>query len=158
MAPDVEVVAVKPFIIWLDPGLTTGLASYDLETADFLSWQYDAEGLFQRLRGLAAIHPGRIQLGWEMYLSAGGPQHGTAKHSHEVIGAARDFAQEFDVMVLKPQPSASRKLGSPVFLRRLGWYKTGKPHANDAARHLLADLLKKDPIPAEIRAVLFPVK
>jgi hypothetical protein len=34
-------------------------------------------------------------------------------------------------------PSEAKGFGTDAKLKHLGWYKPGKPHANDAARHLL---------------------
>ena len=76
----------KPFVVWLDPGLMTGLASYDLENDAFMSWQYEPDDLVRRLHQTLEICEGRMWIGWEMYLAAGGPQHGTSKHSQEIIG------------------------------------------------------------------------
>lgn len=146
----------QPFLAWLDPGLVTGLATFDLEHPNFMSWQYEPDDVVRRLHMLLDVCDGRMQLGWEAYLTAGGPQHGTAKHSLEVIGRLRDFAVVHGVEVLTPQPSSARKLGQVTFLRRLGWYKPGKPHANDASAHLLAHMLKMRPMPEVVRGKLFP--
>lgn len=154
MAPDGEV--VKPYVIWFDPGAVTGAASYDLEHGVFESWQADRDDVVRRLHDEHKVVGDRMQIGWEMYLSTGGPQHGTSKYSNEMIGRLRDFAFVHDVEVLKPQPSVARKLGSKVMLRRLGWYKPGQDHANDAAMHTLSYLLRLRPMPLAIRASLFP--
>ncbi len=157
MAPHDAATVEPPLIVWADPGLTTGLASYDMGPMLFSSGQYAKEALLKRLGELDLQAGDRMMmLGWEDYISAGGPQHGTSEYSDEVIGALKDFARDKFVRTLKPQPSSARKLGSKVFLRRLGWYKPGRVHANDAAMHLLAHLLRIHPIPQEIRESLFP--
>lgn len=147
-----------PLIVWADPGLITGLAHYDRATRTFGSGQYDKPALLARLEELNAAAGDRmVLLGWEAYLKTGGPQAGTSEYSEEVIGALKDFARTFYVRTLTPQPSSARKLGGKVFLRRLGWYKSGQVHANDASMHLLADLMRMKPrMPAEISAALFP--
>lgn len=157
MALDDAVVSEPPLIVWADPGLTTGLASYDMEPMLFSSGQYDKPSLIGRLKELDVQAGSRMMwLGWEDYITVGGPQSGTSEYSDEVIGALKDFARDKFVRTLKPQPSSARKLGSKVFLRRLGWYKPGHVHANDASMHLLAHLLRMSPIPQEIRESLFP--
>lgn len=155
MAPDDTVVTAEPFIVWLDPGLITGLASYDLKNGAFLSWQYEEDDLVRRLHSLSELCEGRMQVGWEAFL-VGNPKQSTSKYSQEVIGRIKDFAFVHDVEVLKSQPSSSRALGSRVMLRRLGWYKPGKVHANDASQHLLSHLLKMRPMPHPVREKLFP--
>ena len=145
-------------ISWVDPGLVSGLAHYDLGTRVFGSSQHDKSGLLARLEELNATAGDRMMfLGWEAYLKAGGPQAGTSEYSEEVIGALKDFARTQYVRTLTPQPSSARKLGSKVFLRRLGWYTPGQVHANDASMHLLADLMRMKPrMPVEIHETLFP--
>ena len=147
-----------PLIAWVDPGLVSGLAHYDLGTRVFGSSQHDKSGLLTRLGELDdATGDHTMLLGWEAYLKAGGPQAGTSEYSEEVIGLLKDFARTRYIRTLTPQPSSARKLGSKVFLRRLGWYKPGQVHANDAAMHVLADLMRMKPrMPVEIHETLFP--
>lgn len=137
----------EPYVIWIDPGLMTGVASFDLAHPAFDSWQAEPDEVVRTLHERLAVADGRMQIGWEMYLSTGGPQHGTPKHSNEIIGRLKDFALIHGVELLKPQPSSARKLGSVVFLRRLGWYKPGQVHANDAASHALAYLMRERLLP-----------
>lgn len=145
------------FIVWLDPGATTGYASIDLESNVFTSRQYDLDGLREQLYALVPTVGRRMAIGWEMFIStSGGAKTSTPGPSNEAIGVARSLAQQCGIQVLKPQPSAARNLGSPAFLRRLNWYKPGNPHANDASQHLLAHLLKMRPMPDAVRGKLFP--
>lgn len=143
-------------IVWLDPGLVTGLAWWDPEKKVFSSWQYEFEDLAERLRVLAGMYGDTLLVGYEDYLVVGGPRSGTPEHSLKVIGMVKELAAEGLFTLAPPVPSSSRKLGNVVWLRRLSWYKPGKKHANDAAMHLLAYLLKQKPIPAHIRHKLFP--
>jgi hypothetical protein len=148
----------RTFIVWLDPGQTTGLASYDLETSTFMSWQYDHDDLERRfVQDLFPLYADRMVIGYEKYIvTSGGPRTSTPKHAIEATTIVWLLAAGADVPVLKPQPSSARKLGSTVMLRRLGWYKPGKVHANDASQHLLSHLLKMRPMPRAIREKLFP--
>lgn len=158
MASDGALVSDKTFIVWLDPGQTTGLASYDLVTGNFVSWQYSHEDLEHRfVQDLFPLYRDRMVIGYERYIvTSGGLKTSTPRHAIEAITIVRLLAAGADVPVLKPQPSSARKLGSPVMLRRLGWYKPGKVHANDASQHLLSHLLKMRPMPSAIREKLFP--
>lgn len=143
-------------VVWADPGLITGLAQWDQERKVFTSWQYEDTDLVERLRMLAHLHGERLVVGYESYLVAGGPRSGTPKYSLQVIGQINELATEGLFRLAQPVPSSSRKLGSVAWLRRLGWYKPGKRHANDAAMHLLAYLLKQKPMDRHIRDHLFP--
>jgi hypothetical protein len=53
-------------------------------------------------------------------------------------------------------PSSSRNLGrSGDKLKKLGWHKPGRDHANDAGAHLLAHLLKENKLPQSDADKLF---
>lgn len=145
------------FIVWTDPGQTTGAAWYDMELSVFGSGQYDLDDLRRKLTALRGIFGDRMALGWELYIStSGGARTGTPTPSNKAIGMMQSLADEQGIVLLKPQPSSARNLGSVTFLRRLGWYKPGKGHANDAAQHLLAHLIRQRPMHEPIREKLFP--
>lgn len=148
----------RSFVVWADPGLMTGLAWYDLDTAEFRSEQYGPDDLRRKLDDLGQLHADRMGLGYEQFIvTSGGSRSSTPVHSHRAIQILVGFAKEYgSVELLKPQPSSARKLGNVVFLRRLGWYKPGRGHANDAAMHLLSDLLRRQPMPDAVRGKLFP--
>jgi hypothetical protein len=151
-----EVVTDRTFIVWADPGLMTGLAWYDLESDTFGSGQYNRIDLRDQLERFAAFSA-RMILGYEKFIDTpGGRKTSTPEHAHRAVQVLEDFALEHKVAVATPQPSSARKLGQVVYLRRLGWYRPAKAHANDAAQHVLADLLKRRPMPQAIREKLFP--
>lgn len=158
MASSDEVMGERTFVVWLDPGLTTGVAHYDLTDGIFNSRQFDLLTLRDYFtEALIPAFGDRMAVGWEMFLNtSGGSRTSDAGPSNQTIGVVRSLAGEHGIPLLKPQPSSARKLGSVVLLRRLGWYRAGQGHANDAAQHLLADLLKRSPMPHEIRTKLFP--
>lgn len=142
------------FIVWLDPGKTTGLAWYDIDTDRFGSGQYDGDELMTVLDSLTTVHRDRIAVGWEMYLQTPRSK-GIAHYSVGEIAKVRAMCAERGLPVLKPQPSSARNLQSTVvFLRRLGWYRPGLGHANDAACHLFRHLIRRHPIPEKIRTRL----
>lgn len=158
MAPDGQVVNDdRTFIVWADPGLLTGLAWFDLSTGDFQSGQYGPEDLRRKLDGLPDTVKKRMIFGYERFIvTSGGPRASTPEHALRAIQVIDGFAKQEIIPLAKAQPSSARNLGSTVYLRRLGWYKPGRGHANDAAQHLLADLLKRRPMPQQIRSKLFP--
>lgn len=141
------------FVVWLDPGKITGLAWYDIDADRFGSAQYDESELLDVLDALISAHPG-IAVGWEMYLQTPRSQ-GDASYSLGEIAKVRRLCATRFVTMLKPQPSSTRNLQSTVvFLRRLGWYRPGLGHANDAACHLFRHLIRRHPIPEKIRTRL----
>lgn len=143
----------QPVIVWFDPGKTTGAARYDPETDHFASGQYTDVELHAMLLALIDNYRGRLAVGWELYIQTPRAKPGTqAKYSHHAIGIIENLCEKHDVPVLKGQPSSARSLKSTVvFLRRLGWYTPGKPHANDAACHLFRHLIRQRPVPENIR-------
>ena len=147
----------RTFIVWADPGLFTGLAWYDMEKDFFNSWQYNYQDLARQLNRLGDMAEGRMVLGYEKFIDTpGGARTSSPQHAHRAVQILLDFARMAAVPVLTPQPSSGRNLGQVTFLRRLDWYKPGKAHANDAAQHVLADLLKRRPMPQALRQKLFP--
>lgn len=147
----------QALIAWADIGLITGLAWYDLEHDIFNSWQYTYEDLRKQLDRLADHCDGRMAVGYEKFIvTSGGSRTSTPQHALRAEQVLADFARARNVPLLKPQPSSARKLGQVVYLRRLGWYRPGKGHANDAAQHVLSRLLLQKPIPQPVREKLFP--
>lgn len=140
------------FIVWLDPGKTTGAAWYDLDADRFGSGQYGAAELAELLDSLIDAHHDRIAIGWELYINT--PRSvGDSEYSQGEIAKAEALCRRRGVTVLKGQPSSARHAKSTViFLRRLGWYAAGKEHANDAACHLFRWLIRTvRPTPQNIR-------
>jgi hypothetical protein len=154
---DMSTTSGQRLITWADPGLLTGLAWYDLDRDVFGSGQYNYYDLRRKLDHLEESAPRGMALGYERFITtSGGARRSTPEHAHRAQQVLDDFAREKMVPVLKPQPSSARTLGQAVYLRRLGWHKPGKGHANDAAQHVLAHLLKMYPVPNSVREKLFP--
>jgi hypothetical protein len=144
-------------VLWFDPGLTTGCATYRYDLDVFYSWQDRFEDVGTTLSTLACDLGPRLWVGWELYnVTQGGGKTGTPKYSLETIGMLKWICHANDVTTLKPVPSASRKLGDELKLKRLGWRKPGMQHANDAASHLLAWSLREKRLPAHLLARVLP--
>lgn len=137
-------------VIWFDPGLTTGwaLLSHD---GWFDSGQAGFHDMGEMLCNEADIYGPTLWVGWELYnVTQGGGQSGTPKYSLETIGMLKWICHAYGVTVLKPVPSASRKLGDELKLKKLNWRKRGQVHANDAAMHLLAWHLRENRLPPDL--------
>lgn len=143
MAKDVGIV------LWLDPGLTTGVASYDFQTGRFHSDQLLFHPLGQYLETICSFFRGGLAVGWERFLMTPG-SHAKPDHSIEPIGVTRYLAVKHQCQLLQPVPSSMRELGSDDKLKKLDWYKPGKRHANDAANHVLAWLLREKKLPQNL--------
>lgn len=142
------------FIVWLDPGKTTGVAWYDILADRFDCAQYDQDELVDAVDALVDEHEGRVAIGWELYIQTARSK-GVASYSLGGIAKVKQLCKKREIPVLKGQPSSARNLQSTVvFLRRLGWYRPGMRHANDAACHLFRHLIRMHPIPEKIRTRL----
>ena len=141
-------------LVWLDPGLTTGIAWFNGERFDSCQLIFQDVGVWltSHLLGLRE----RAHVGWEHYVvTGGGGRFGTPAPSLETIGMTRWICHEHGATILPAQPSSARKLGGDDKLKRLRWYKPGKRHANDAANHLLSYLLRTHSLPPELAGRLF---
>lgn len=149
-------------VVWFDPGKTTGWASYAFATQTFRSGQVgDTDGVLAAF--LESLYSGNetfpaegVTVGYEMYLVVGGPRSGTSEYSEKAISVIEQTAERCGYTLLDPQPSSARKLGGPAMLRRMGWYRPGQRHANDAGMHCLSNLMKMKPMPYAVRKKLFP--
>lgn len=72
-----------------------------------------------------------------------------------IIGAIDWLCHSTGVRYVEQTPAQAKRFGDDIKLKRLGWYRPGEGHDNDAARHLLT-FLAKHPGPAgdEIREAL----
>lgn len=142
-------------MIWLDPGKVTGWAALERFT-EFSSGQATFGEIDDLVNAWCFLSRERLWLGWERYIvTQGGGRTGTAEYSLEVIGAVKSACRRNNVTVLPAMPSSSRKLGDDLKLQRLGWRKPNARHANDAANHLLAWLLREGRLPPELQRELF---
>jgi hypothetical protein len=137
-------------IVWLDPGKMSGYAYYT-SSHTFHSGQLEFQPLGEQLELTCSINEQSLWLGWEDFLI--NPLTASRKGSEfalEVIGMSRYLAQKYGCTILQPCPPSGRELGSLIKLKRLGWYKTGNPHANDAASHLLAHGIRDHWLPSDL--------
>lgn len=137
-------------IVWFDPGLTTGWATFGSDDV-FDSGQDRFEDVGEALTCWAQLLGPSLWVGWELYnVTQGGGKAGTPKYSLETIGMLKWICHSHGATVLKAMPSASRKLGDEVKLKRVAWRTPGKVHANDAASHLLAFMLREKILPPHL--------
>lgn len=137
-------------LIWLDPGWTTGHAMLS-RAGDFLCGQHVGVcELSDWLDGLAPYWGPNVMLGWEAY-QAVGARSAKSTYGLRVMGAAEWIAHRHDWQPLDEVPSSMRTVATVGALRQLGWYRKGQPHAMDAARHLLAHIMRTGIAPDIVR-------
>lgn len=122
-------------VLWLDPGRTTGYAELCPGPRVITGEKRGIESVGLFIDGFCQ---GGRAIGWEDYLGSGG----SPRYAFEVIGVATYLALRSRCRILDPAPAASRVVCSDEALKRLGWWKPGHEHANQAAKHLVAWLLR----------------
>ncbi len=124
-------------IVALDPGKETGWArlsvGYDTFASGQLPW-YDA---------LYFIHE-TLKQGFKPIIVCEDfiYTRETLKKSRQVwstegIGVLRFLTHQYECEFILQTPSAAKSFATNTKLKKIGWYKPGKDHANDAARHLM---------------------
>lgn len=145
-------------ILWADPGATTGLAAYFFNRGDGEFWcaqeQFRETG--ERVELLAREYGAELSLGYERFSITPGSGAGFIKHDGSalmVIGMLRWLALRHGTVMLPSQSPSDRRLGL-AHLRDVGWYKSGKEHARDAAAHLLVNAMRDGWLPEELKVKL----
>jgi hypothetical protein len=142
--------------MWLDPGLTTGIARWYPVTDEFYSEQVFGmlEASFH-VRDILTVSSDEITrpvIGWEAFVIRPGSSHlDLDTTALEVIGTTKMTAADLNATVPWPQQPADRSLGEK-HLMTVGWYKPGCEHANAAAAHLLSYLIESRLISTEMLA------
>lgn len=144
-------------VMWFDPGRTTGYAAL------YAGERFASNELSPRATAAFADVAARafgphLWLGWERYVvTQGGGRAGRPEHALEVIGVLRATCERHGVTMLQPAAAGTRVIATSDMLRRLGWYRPGRGHANDAACHLLAWALRARALPPELASRLLPL-
>ena len=140
-------------ILWLDPGRTTGWARLR-DNQHFES----GEAWVQLAGDIMHDHcaqSGRALAGWEQFnITPATYRLKGSSEAIEVIGIIRWLAVRHGAEVLPAASRQARMTVAPDVLRKLGWWKPGLPHANDAARHLLAWMIRSGTLEEEHKAIL----
>ena len=130
--------ADTPNIIAVDPGLTTGVAFYNVR--GFKSFHVPGDTAVQLIKGWATqrCEIAHLLLATQRFtVSAQSSRHSRQNHAMKINGALEAFGDEHvDISVLVQNAADASKACSDDVLRKVGWWNVGMPHANDAARHV----------------------
>jgi hypothetical protein len=140
----------RPVLIGIDPGKTTGVATYD--KGRFAALQLAAEDVLPYLRGWVEGQTSRgeqVDIGLERFTEGTAPGHHVSTQGDaEVVidGVVHEFAAEPLVQVQLQSAADVKKTVTNRHLRKMGWYVgASAPHANDAGRHLGFRMLVRHP-------------
>ena len=133
-------------VIAFDPGKATGVARYE-EGAWYVSYQLDG--------GWAGQMPYLKRIDWinidHVICESFTVNAGTAKKDpsaypdvFSLIGTIRYLAWANGAEFHFQTPAEAKSFATNDKLRKLGWYKGGAGHADDASRHLLTFLAKNN--------------
>lgn len=136
------------YIIWFDPGVTVGWASFQKpnDRDGYQSGQFDHETQWSQLDmihnyrlGLTHTSSGIDLLGYEEFQYRNGLSRADLTPV-ENIGVIKEWAKQNKVTTYSQVPGQA--VGKNAFfnderLKVLGLHKPGMKHANDAMRHLL---------------------
>lgn len=137
-------------ILAIDPGLTTGWATFDglsEETNDFRSGMVKGRYEFYEwfYKQLSRFYSGMNHL--TVVMERFTITAATAKKSPQmdplyIIGHVEAICHRDDIPFEFQLPSQAMSFATNDKLRAVNWYKPGPGHDNDAARHLLLWLVK----------------
>lgn len=142
-------------VVWLDPGLLTGMCVYDL-TGDFLVHldEHNSYNTGQLIEYAGAGQ--RASVGWESYTIMKGPQT-QAPWSLEVIGMAKYLCARHGHEVLPEAAPKAREVCTTSMLRKMGWYSQvkGKKDALSSAQHMVAWMIRTGTVPDRYKDAIF---
>lgn len=138
----------RPSILGLDPGETVGIGSYS--GGKQYSLQLPFADALPYVEGVVAFHEERLiplLIVPERYMIAGNTGKKSAQpDALKFIGAVEGLVAKTILAKMELQPAAEpKKLAPDSVLRRVGWHRPGKVHANDAMRHVCYGLLRHWP-------------
>jgi hypothetical protein len=122
------------FLVALDPGVTVGWATFQTgeryksgQWLHYKTWSMLDTGAFQR--GIDVVIYESFQYRPHM------PKVNLTPV--EVIGVVKEWCRQNKVQCVGQTPAQGKAFWTDERLQKMHLYKPGKPHANDATRHLL---------------------
>jgi hypothetical protein len=144
---------LPPAVLWVDPGLMTGLAICEHGRFGFTEEAFI--GACTTVETLAQHYESTLAIGWERFSITRNTYKLTPQpDAMHVIGVCRYLAAKYGCRVL---PEAQQATPSPleqVQLRALGWWVPSRDDAQSAAAHLLRWLVASNELPPKEREIL----
>ena len=155
-APAPPASAMPHTILWIDPGLWSGVAVWQPATRYYVAWELQFKSLGAYL-GQMPGGPG-TWIGWERFTITQQTVKlaQTRPNAFEVIGMCTWIAHARGWRVLPEQAPSERKAAPAAMLRRLGMHP-GKQRDDDAlsaSSHLAVFLLNSGLMPADLAALV----
>lgn len=145
-------------VMWVDPGMMTGLAALIDHGTRFYCDEYGFMEAGTNVERFCSMYCQRAAVGWERYdVDPSRPQK-DAHHALEMIGVVRRYATMYCCQQITPANPGKMKPVSTRMLQELGWWVPAKDDAQAAARHLLAWLMRTNQVPPREREILDALK
>ena len=127
-------------IVGIDPGDTTGMFTYNTNTLSHTAQHHtDIDQLLARIRNFTTWS--EVFIGMERFHISERTVRSTRQPKVlDVIGAVKALG----VPIIEQNASDAKHIGTDEVLKSIGWYTPRLRHANDAARHCLLLLARKD--------------
>lgn len=130
------------WVLGVDPGLTTGLALYNVADDGMIVEEEPNGRAVVMERWIETFQP--LVAVETFVITANTHKNSAAPWSLELIGVARHLSRKHGCPFVLQGQSASKNFATDTRLKALGWYERGKPHAMDAQRQVLLWLVDHD--------------
>jgi hypothetical protein len=138
---------VKPYVLSIDPGLTTGVVLVNTQTLEMLyagelDWKQTGEYVEKTLEEYSAAD---LAIVAERFtINARTHKNSQAPYSLMVLGMIDWIVLKADGSPVQLQtPANAKSQADNACLKRLGlWYKGGEGHALDAIRHVVHYMIR----------------
>jgi hypothetical protein len=144
---------LPPIVLWVDPGLVTGLA-WLLHGWDFHADEFGFMEAGTSIERTCATYQGMAWIGWERFTIHPHTPPIDAHHAIEMIGVTRRYATHYLCKILTEAQQHTPKPLDQQRLKAIGWWVPGKKDAQSAACHMLNYLLKTGQVPPREREIL----
>lgn len=139
-------------IISVDPGLATGVATFNLASRQFKSFECESPEKFMHwinyemeLSFISAV------VSESYIITPETIKKSRQNYSLELIGVLKYFCWRYHIPFTLQSPTEGKSFGTDEKLKKIEWYTPVLGHGNDAARHLLTYCVKNKIIdPAEL--------
>lgn len=130
-------------VMAIDPGKTTGVAVFDGQRFDSYELDSSLEGDVQLCRAIQSLCP-RVVICESFRITAQTAKNTQAPWSLEQIGVVRLSSKIVGAKFVLQSPADAKGFSTDAKLKAIQWYvSTPGGHRNDAARHLLAWLVRQ---------------
>lgn len=145
-------------LVAADPGKMTGIAGVYAD-GTFFSLECGFDDTCRHMIEMATKYGDKLVIVAESFVI--GPQtvkNTQAPWSLELIGVMRMISRLYTGRELHlTSPASAKRFSSDARLKKMGWHRPARGHANDAARHLLLTMVTRGWLPTDTVQMLASV-